>query len=776
MQAINPVDVHVEKEWRVGSAVKKNVKTSSNTNRTAPRMRTQVVNKTKPKKTKPIVSPSPKIPKQVVVPKLVLPVRSSSSSPNREPWVPPPGRSTKGQKVSWQSPESRLEINPVTEIIINDGDSQNIKSDRQNSTNNSQTNTLSTYEDEKLMREIQNYEKRIQGLIDGIGMLKERMHNHANTPDQTNQLRSDIDSSLYELEQLQQDYTKRLSSQTTKISRARSLSPIRNKNRSSSADEQRHKRTTTPRVSFQDDPIITKRRARSTTPIKGPLYLNPDRERLLISLTESEADVAQITKQLSSVNDILIKLKFEDKPLSFEVEQLYQHRNQLLHLIEQFERSNSKLREFLRHQYHLEAEHGIINDKYDTYKTHIHELENENQQIRHLLLSRENDNIALLTELERIRTHTIGFDTMKTSLEHNRAHLQRELYAREGEINRLQCIIRTLERDLQRNRFPSDNIPRSNKRTPMFSTSSCSSPLNVVSKKKAITVEKLQAELYNRDHQINELKQKLGDNKSEQTDDPNSEILQLRAKLQQAELVISEYKAQLHTETLKTSANNSKNHLSEIELERIRARLQKRIEELEPLPDLLKQVESKNEKLQKHIHELEKRFSGQSMTSIDRSKDNHSSFNDDTRTLQRKIVSLEDQNEDLLKKLNKKEEELHIVQSRLNSKTYDITSINTQIDSKNTHYQVRDDAYSSKNTFDLEQQISRLHLEYAQLKREKDEVERRYTSQLSELRDKLEQSNNTNRTMQNYVNSLKTTYTTLFNDSIPTSFKHYTTT
>ncbi|CAF1536200.1 unnamed protein product [Adineta steineri] len=297
-----------------------------------------------------------------------------------------------------------------------------------------------------------------------------------------------------------------------------------------------------------------------------------------------------------------------------------------------------------------------------------------------------------------------------------------------------------------------------------------------MSKKKAITVEKLQAELYNRDHQINELKQKLGDNKSEQTDDPNSEILQLRAKLQQAELVISEYKAQLHTETLKTSANNSKNHLSEIELERIRARLQKRIEELEPLPDLLKQVESKNEKLQKHIHELEKRFSGQSMTSIDRSKDNHSSFNDDTRTLQRKIVSLEDQNEDLLKKLNKKEEELHIVQSRLNSKTYDITSINTQIDSKNTHYQVRDDAYSSKNTFDLEQQISRLHLEYAQLKREKDEVERRYTSQLSELRDKLEQSNNTNRTMQNYVSSLKTTYTTLFNDSIPTSFKHYTTT
>jgi hypothetical protein len=47
---------------------------------------------------------------------------------------------------------------------------------------------------------------------------------------------------------------------------------------------------------------------------------------------------------------------------------------------------------------------------------------------------------------------------------------------------------------------------------------------------------------------------------------------------------------------------------------------------------------------------------------------------------------------------------------------------------------------------------------------------------MSELREKLEHSNNTNRAMQNYVNSLKTTYTTLFNDTLPTSLTRYTTT
>lgn len=116
-----------------------------------------------------------------------------------------------------------------------------------------------------------------------------------------------------------------------------------------------------------------------------------------------------------------------------------------MHLIEQFEYSNNKLKEFIRHQYHLEAEHGIINKNPDTLLARVHELENENGQIRRLLLDRENDNIALQTELERIRTHTIGFDTMKTSLEHNRAHLQRELYAKEGEINRLQCALRVCD-------------------------------------------------------------------------------------------------------------------------------------------------------------------------------------------------------------------------------------------------------------------------------------------------------------------------------------------
>ncbi|CAF3729949.1 unnamed protein product [Rotaria sp. Silwood1] len=142
---------------------------------------------------------------------------------------------------------------------------------------------------------------------------------------------------------------------------------------------------------------------------------------------------------MSSTSLFPIGFYFKDgQTVTYEIEQLYQQRNELLHLIEQFERSNSKLKKFLQHQYHLEAEHGIINDQYDKLKTYI----DENRQIKRLLIDRENDNIALQTELEHIKTQSIGFDTMKTSLEHNRAHLQRQLYTKEGEIHRLQSALR----------------------------------------------------------------------------------------------------------------------------------------------------------------------------------------------------------------------------------------------------------------------------------------------------------------------------------------------
>lgn len=141
----------------------------------------------------------------------------------------------------------------------------------------------------------------------------------------------------------------------------------------------------------------------------------------------------------------------------------------------------------------------------------------------------------------------------------------------------------------------------------MFPTS----PPSVVTKTKGLTIEKLQAQLNDRDEQINSLERIIYGDKNEPTLDPESEVIRLRVKLDHAERLVKEYKEQLRTQTLQTSVNNSKNHLSEIELEKMRIRLQKRIEELEPLPELLRQAEMKNHELQTHIIDLERRLSEQ---------------------------------------------------------------------------------------------------------------------------------------------------------------------
>ena len=77
--------------------------------------------------------------------------------------------------------------------------------------------------------------------------------------------------------------------------------------RSTSADGIRTNRSPM-KVSFNDE-TMNIRRARSTTPTRQAVPMNPEYERLLFALTNSEADIAQITKQLSFVKDILIRLK-----------------------------------------------------------------------------------------------------------------------------------------------------------------------------------------------------------------------------------------------------------------------------------------------------------------------------------------------------------------------------------------------------------------------------------------------------------------------------------
>ena len=73
----------------------------------------------------------------------------------------------------------------------------------------------------------------------------------------------------------------------------------------------------------------------------------------------------------------------------------------------------------------------------------------------------------------------------------------------------------------------------------MFPMSFSPTPPTVVPKAKGVTIEKLQAQLEARDHQIEELERKLFGNPNEQLVDANTEIVRLRAKLEHAERLVA---------------------------------------------------------------------------------------------------------------------------------------------------------------------------------------------------------------------------------------------
>nr|XP_020482826.1 outer dense fiber protein 2-like [Labrus bergylta] len=129
--------------------------------------------------------------------------------------------------------------------------------------------------------------------------------------------------------------------------------------------------------------------------------------------------------------------------------------------------------------------------------------------------------------------------------------------------------------------------------------------------------------------------------------------------------------------------------------------------------------------------------------------------------------------------LSSKEAGVRSVQQQLEEKTLECSVVSRQLQ------QALDDAQrqvdesiqrvltkeraSQSKALDLQSQLSRAKTEQSQLQRSKEEMERRFKTQLQNMKERLEQSDSTNRSLQNYVQFLKTSYGNVFGESLLTS-------
>lgn len=228
------------------------------------------------------------------------------------------------------------------------------------------------------------------------------------------------------------------------------------------------------------------------------------------------------------------------------------------------------------------------------------------------------------------------------------------------------------------------------------------------------------------------------------------------------------------------------------EIERMRDQMLNRMKELQALPELLKEAEIKLKDTQDQLYIHEKRSAEQTKV-ISELTSRDEVLNDDVGSLKHKLISLSDENRALEARLDimhaklddkdvvlresavqkaDKDENIQTLQLKFEEKTHLCNSLQRQLDvaigeARKAAEMERDKIAARERAVqnrvnDMEAQITRAKSDAVGSERSKLDSERKLRSQIQDLQDRLEQSESTNRSMRNYVNFLKSSYSTVF--------------
>ncbi|KAM9720397.1 outer dense fiber protein 2 isoform 7-T7 [Dama dama] len=289
------------------------------------------------------------------------------------------------------------------------------------------------------------------------------------------------------------------------------------------------------------------------------------------------------------------------------------------------------------------------------------------------------------------------------------------------------------------------------------------------------------------------------------------EVQQLKASVKNYEGMIDNYKSQVMKTRLEADEvaaqlercdkeNKILKDEMNKEIEAARRQFQSQLADLQQLPDILKITEAKlaecQDQLQGYerknidltaiISDLRSRIEHQG-DKLEMAREKHQASQKENKQLSLKVDELERkleatsaQNIEFLQVIAKREEAIHQSQLRLEEKTRECGTLARQLesaieDARRQVEQTKEHAASKeraaqKKILDLETQLSRTKTELSQLRRSRDDADRRYQSRLQDLKDRLEQSESTNRSMQNYVQFLKSSYANVFGDGPYTSY------
>ncbi|XP_030362992.1 outer dense fiber protein 2 isoform X2 [Strigops habroptila] len=726
----------------------------------------------------------------------------------KAPWVPPGKTSVRESTCKWEGPAHRLEVAPP--------DSDKMPSVMHLS-------DLSADEEDVVCCRMNEYEKKIDSLINAVGMMKEAKLQEKEEHKQLT-------------ERLLEEQKEQLNEVTQELVETEHENTLLRRNMERIREE-------------KDLTMLEKK------------YLQHEKECLMSKLSEAERDAAAAARQIRALENTIGRLNIEKHMSSSDINALTRQKELLLQKLTTFEETNQTLRQLLKEQHNKEK---------DAQKLMARQK---------ILLKRLADSDAENVDQAK------AVEELSKSMEAMKAHLQAQLRGKEAENNRLTVQLRNLERGEAQHKAEVERIMEQLKEVKQKADRDKEALKKALRAQKERAerseeyAEQLTAQLTEKDGYVAEalstletwrnrhdkavkdrsdleleivtLTSRLADLLEEQATredkvrndrdvvpdkvhrqnsetsalkmenerlkasvapmeeklkQAQAEVQQLRISVKNYEGMIENYKSQIlktqmeaedaaaklekfgkENKALKEEKNN--------EMDLSHKQLQSRLAELEKLPEILKMKEAQIAEYREQLQNYERKNVDLSVLisdlrqqielqgdKMEMTRERCQSAQEDKKQLtlkveelERKLESTSAQNIEFLQVIAKREESIHQCQLRLDEKTRECSSLARQLemaieDAKRQVEQTRERATSRERSaqskmLDLETQLSRNKTELNQLRRSKDDAERRYESRLQDLKDRLEQSESTNRSMQNYVQFLKSSYANVFGDS-----------
>ncbi|KPP68091.1 outer dense fiber protein 2-like [Scleropages formosus] len=538
-----------------------------------------------------------------------------------------------------------------------------------------------------------------------------------------------------------------------------------------------------------------------------PVHVHVKRSRSFPSSVEQYRIVNRL--QLSSYlkPSDLEQSSYPDSRLPACSRRLSRQKNLLLEKLEVFKSINKSVRQQLKEMHSYEA----------------HRLENE-QDIDILLRK------VTQTEAENLE-NVESVVQLSKSVEVTRARLQGQLRNKEAENNRLTVQLRSLERTLTEAKLEIESL-KQQMLTLSEKSAQEKEALKKATRAQKQRAERFEAAIEKCYSQLKEKDVRLAEASSQascwktQHEQALEEKTHVEAHVAILRSQVADMTLQLQRErdaarascedllerveklnadrgemSLENAALKKQKELAEQYQNEVKEELEARVKELEMYPDLLSAAEQKLQDCQENLLRSERSISSKSESlrqlqlKVDKHADQLTSSLDmkgsideanvqlqlKVESLQRKMEEIQLENKELVHKLASQEEALQYSSSQLEQRSAECLSLTRQLeaalaDVRQQVSKVKEKASTKERSFqtkilELETERSRLENELKQLKQNKQAAEKHYEIRLKDLQLSLDQSESHKQSIQNYVDFLKNSYATMFEDGFPTNFE-----